>query len=1062
MMKLLQSKVQAGKVKSSSGDVEAEIKGLWKVPLTSEVMVQLKGEKEKDGQHAKAVLRGVQEIRHTASSQDAPKDTSAAKVAAAASTASSDTAAAPDGVKDVDEMVVINMLNLNQSASSNKGPAISLKRSFKKKMSGADAASDVEVPNADAMTEFQQALSAAASAAGSAQTGATTSVKGSIQDIETLEKVSAKLADQVAELALKAPIEIGWTAKKDEESAAAPKEVEVPVPSVAARSAKSRACASSEDKAAPPDQEVQSAAAQNSRPSAIPFQKASEKKAASQEETTQPSSASRPSVSPSASPASPAASAVPSSAPSAGSNGTASGGAPAAAAASDASPSTATTVPRRHARLSGMKGFQCNGLYVEDRPDTFVQKAAEVEDPEVSYFLKLYDSWHGNSCADVFQVQAGNNMRTITLAGFEIDGVNVQYRERREPKLMVDQNETYWTANQDFFLFWCGKHSRWRVGRATDWARIQSGDPLSVAEGPQNCVDLRAPSKGWHEWKAPKWVYRKHAGITSVSSSGPRGERVIASCAPDGWRIAAQRQTKQRGGSTQWRPAQSVKLEIQAAGSTAWSLYPQNCRYEDEAAAADRCMEELLRAEGTATSASNRSPKASRHKQKLETPTDTPTAKSSASKAPTQQRTPEEGAEERLLRLQLQAEEELLREEEEEDKRRQEEANKRKEAKRRREQEESRRKEAAEGARSREEKARKAREEEARKAREEEAKKAREEHAARRAAEEEARRQEERRKKEEEKQRLEIEKARKAAEKKQKAEERRRQEAEAKRKLEEERAEEARRQAEIKQKELEQAQRAEEERHRRELEQLQREEEAKRRREIEQQQREREEEAKRRAEEARKQAEAKKKWLDQARSREEERRRLEAEQRRSEEEARRKNEENRKRAEQEVIRRLQASRAEAEMRKRREEQRPANEAAARAAAYPVEAEMEKQRQFANNASHSQLNMAPAPSTLSVAEADRGAGQSRTGNDYSDQPMVRPRDEGIVEPTLCQVTLQYNATNVGYLTAYPAEWIVVQCFEGGDEWEPGGWGYGYVRGDEKRCGWLPQRVLNLRG
>mmetsp|Transcript_42923 Transcript_42923/g.98535 ORF Transcript_42923/g.98535 Transcript_42923/m.98535 type:complete len:490 (+) Transcript_42923:64-1533(+) len=112
-------------------------------------------------------------------------------------------------------------------------------------------------------------------------------------------------------------------------------------------------------------------------------------------------------------------------------------------------------------------------------------------------------------------------LRCISLAGFELDTVNVTYTEARLAEFLVNDHETYYSQNGLFVMYYCKKEGRWKVARTLDLQRIKSGRSVGILGAPQG-DDLLAAShrRGWYEWDGMVWVARVAAGVHQCTFVG--------------------------------------------------------------------------------------------------------------------------------------------------------------------------------------------------------------------------------------------------------------------------------------------------------------------------------------------------------------------------------------------------------------------------------------------------------------------------------------------------------------------------------------------------------------
>lgn len=109
--------------------------------------------------------------------------------------------------------------------------------------------------------------------------------------------------------------------------------------------------------------------------------------------------------------------------------------------------------------------------------------------------------------------------RAVVLQGFS-NNLNVQYIERRQTKCIVNNHETYWSVDFEFFIFWCAKELRWKLSLACDLEHNRKGGSKALAAAPASEDLLRQTPllTGWHEWDGDAWVRRKTAGVSQLGA----------------------------------------------------------------------------------------------------------------------------------------------------------------------------------------------------------------------------------------------------------------------------------------------------------------------------------------------------------------------------------------------------------------------------------------------------------------------------------------------------------------------------------------------------------------
>eukprot|EP00929_Paragymnodinium_shiwhaense_P062286 TRINITY_DN310_c1_g1_i3.p1 TRINITY_DN310_c1_g1~~TRINITY_DN310_c1_g1_i3.p1 ORF type:complete len:1322 (+),score=412.73 TRINITY_DN310_c1_g1_i3:133-4098(+) len=797
----------------------------------------------------------------------------------------------------------------------------------------------------------------------------------------------------------------------------------------------------------------------------------------------------------------------------------------------DSSGSETDEVSFRRAVLTGIKGYDCNGLYYEppDLPGLFFSVDSAASHTGLYYSLKVVEPdtrTKSSATVQVFEEQRCDVIRTLTVGGFHNAELNGIYKETNDPSLSVAGHTTFWHEEKDYFMYYCMKFKRWRIADEKYFEDSRGGGSHGAAEAPTDANPSKS-SKRWHEWRNGKWLLRKDAGVRHVSETKP-GLRVIAACLDEAWRM---RSTLTKSSNLCWRDSPDICLEVHDDKHSVSFRVPRATPKTAEADA-ERVAKELLQTEeeeANKPSAKMRKKLAalSAAREKLQAlladnktgkglqPERLEVLRSSISivergrdideaNATTDKRMVDE-AREIAARL-----EEVL-EKAREAERREREAEREAERAKREEQQrlEKERKAKADA----EKKAKKAAE---RQAKLEEELRQKEEEQKRR--EEEARRKEEEAAKRAEEKRLKAEEAAKEAERKrqEKAAEvaakkaRLQEECERRAQLEKKKKKQA--EEEEKKRQEEERKRQEEERRRQEEEKRLREEERKRHEEERERARLEEEEKreqrgrekvaaveKAKALQEAQEKERRKKMMEQAR---EEEVRRQAQAQKARDEAARSADPAREAAAA-LLRRMQGSEVmqglqakEAQLRggdtmpappsskPEARQQQPQQQSAAPAAATsslrvpppPPTPPTQQRQQQQQPAAQAQQQRNPAAPTvgraltqpgdesagpLEVAEADKSAGgvseHWRSPPPPQAAPSRWPRRDGKVSE-VHKVLVPYSITTEGYLTVEPEQWVHVLHFEGPDEWDAGGWCYGYLCGDQSRCGWFPQRIL----
>jgi len=108
--------------------------------------------------------------------------------------------------------------------------------------------------------------------------------------------------------------------------------------------------------------------------------------------------------------------------------------------------------------------------------------------------------------------------RRVTLGGFSSQILNAEYVERRDSLYRVNDLETYWASDNEYFLYWCKKERRWKGAPASSLQKNQAGGSSAIIGGPVGVDILSAGTKGWHEWSGTenKWVKRMEAVVSKI------------------------------------------------------------------------------------------------------------------------------------------------------------------------------------------------------------------------------------------------------------------------------------------------------------------------------------------------------------------------------------------------------------------------------------------------------------------------------------------------------------------------------------------------------------------
>lgn len=109
--------------------------------------------------------------------------------------------------------------------------------------------------------------------------------------------------------------------------------------------------------------------------------------------------------------------------------------------------------------------------------------------------------------------------RSVVLSGFDSTAMNM-YVERREPHFIVNNHETFWSVDSEFFIFWCKRERRWKVALASNLHYNREGGSKAFAAAPEHEDILRQQPLlvGWFEWDGTTWAKRKAAGVVQLGA----------------------------------------------------------------------------------------------------------------------------------------------------------------------------------------------------------------------------------------------------------------------------------------------------------------------------------------------------------------------------------------------------------------------------------------------------------------------------------------------------------------------------------------------------------------
>lgn len=128
-------------------------------------------------------------------------------------------------------------------------------------------------------------------------------------------------------------------------------------------------------------------------------------------------------------------------------------------------------------------------------------------------------SWTLNPFAGVASISpCVPRLRSFSLSGFTKLGINTTYTERRQLDFVVNDRETYWSSDGNWFVFWCKTENRWLGSMAEHLERVQEGTKKASYFSAPTCLDFLTTSKkrGWYEWSGKQWTLKEDAGLVKV------------------------------------------------------------------------------------------------------------------------------------------------------------------------------------------------------------------------------------------------------------------------------------------------------------------------------------------------------------------------------------------------------------------------------------------------------------------------------------------------------------------------------------------------------------------
>lgn len=122
----------------------------------------------------------------------------------------------------------------------------------------------------------------------------------------------------------------------------------------------------------------------------------------------------------------------------------------------------------------------------------------------------------------------GSYLRGVKLGGFKNDEMNTLFVEKNDPRLLVNNRETYWPASGRYFIYRSASTNTWGVGKATRFNAIKAGKSNGRAHSPKGYelwLDVNEilhsgnSSKSWREWDVESNAWKRRAG-SGVRSRG--------------------------------------------------------------------------------------------------------------------------------------------------------------------------------------------------------------------------------------------------------------------------------------------------------------------------------------------------------------------------------------------------------------------------------------------------------------------------------------------------------------------------------------------------------------
>jgi len=128
--------------------------------------------------------------------------------------------------------------------------------------------------------------------------------------------------------------------------------------------------------------------------------------------------------------------------------------------------------------------------------------------------------WHIPIWTDPLPRDKFGQLKTVTLSGFAREGLNRLYLEGPTPEFQLQGQKTYWTQSGEYYLFFCEKFKKWRVGGASSWVINVEGACSSFVSDIQASRDIlnETLSIGWAEIVNTEWSRAEAAGVVALGT----------------------------------------------------------------------------------------------------------------------------------------------------------------------------------------------------------------------------------------------------------------------------------------------------------------------------------------------------------------------------------------------------------------------------------------------------------------------------------------------------------------------------------------------------------------